>query len=169
MKPAREKAPPARPQGLPAILFSVRQFVFAIAASAVAEIQVPSQVGSPEKCQCGAIISSLVRDGRRYWVVDANRHFQIARTQSKRILLFSEMPVALKVDSILRMTTLPKILPLPHAFHGDERNWYLGLAVLDEQAVPLVNPASLLVPEKLVELQSHIDATVQSEAATVLA
>lgn len=170
MKSTRDRTHSAEPQGLPAILFSVGSFVFAIAASAVAEIQVPAQAPLLENAGgAGSVSSSLVRDGRRYWVVDANRYFQVPRTRSKRLLLFSEMPIALKVDSILRMTTLPKILPLPQAFHGEERKWYLGLAVLEEQVVPVVNPASLLKPETLAELQAQAGTTVHLDPAAVLA
>lgn len=168
MKSIRDKSHAIEPQGTPAILFSVGKFVLALAASAVAEIQVPAQVESPEK-RCGTVTGTLMRDGRRYWVVDSHLHFQTARSRGKRLLLFAEMPVALKVDSILRMTTLSKILPLPQAFHGDERKWYVGLAVLEEQVVPVVNPACLLAPETLVELQSQATVPRVTDVAAVLA
>jgi hypothetical protein len=60
------------------------------------------------------------------------------------------------------MTTVPNVLPLPHAFCGEERKWYLGLAVLDEHVVPVVNPACFLAPETLLEL-----GAIAADAGTI--
>ena len=102
----------------------------------------------------GNVCNTLFRDGRQYWVVDTNLHFQYREpAASDALLLLSEMPVALKVDSIiLRTTRVTNKLPLPQAFRGKEKNWYVGLAVIDDQVIPVVNPASLLSQETLHEL-----------------
>lgn len=92
----------------------------------------------------GKVHHTVTRDGRRYWVVDANIHFGMMPTHSSRLLMLAESPVAVKVDAIVRMAEIGKVLPLPQSFKGDERNWYLGLTLLDGTVVPVVNPASFL-------------------------
>lgn len=138
------------------ILFTVGDTTFAISASAVSEIQGLEEMkgfGS-----LGKVRNTLVREGRRYWVVDANTHFHMPPTASSRVLLLSESPVAVKVDAIDRMTELSRMLPLPNAFRGDERHWYLGLALIGSSVIPVVNPNSFLSNFELnsLELSSHV-------------
>jgi chemotaxis signal transduction protein len=66
--------------------------------------------------------------------------------------------VALAVDSIERMMTLPRIHGLPNAFHGDERTWYRGLTVVDGRVVPVVNPGAVLNSAELMVLDSAVNA-----------
>jgi len=138
------------PQSHPVILFVVAECTFAILATAVAEIQSVEHM-KPLEAQFfrfGKVHHTLTREGRRYWVVDTNIHFGLLPTHSSRLLLLAETPVAVKVDSIVRMAEMTKLVPLPHSFLGDERNWYLGLTVMGGKVIPVVNPASFL---------SHLD------------
>jgi hypothetical protein len=76
------------------------------------------------------------------------------------VLLLGSVPVALKVDAIVRMTEVQRVLPLPQAFQGEERNWYTGLSLVDETVVPVVSPDAFL---------SHYDMTALESLATELA
>ena len=44
----------------------------------------------------------------------------------------------LGVTEVERMTSLPKVVPLPGLFRGAERQWYRGLLLLENEVVPLV-------------------------------
>ena len=103
--------------------------------------------------QFGKVRHTIIREGRRYWVVDGNIHFGMMPTHSTRVLLLDANPVALKVDGIVRMTEVPRVLPLPQAFQGDERNWYVGLALVDEIVVPVVSPEAFLSHYDLMALE----------------
>lgn len=135
-----------RAHGYPVILFTIGDNMFAIGASAVIEIQSLQgmQAIGVQPRQFGKVRHTITREGQRYWVVDGNVHFAMMPTHSTRVLLLDESPVALKVDGIVRMTEIARVLPLPKAFHGDERNWYRGLALVDDTVVPVVNPGALL-------------------------
>jgi chemotaxis signal transduction protein len=126
------------------ILFVVGECTFAISASAVAEIQSLQDMKPLHGFRFGKVHHTITRDGHRYWVVDANIHFGILPTESSRVLMMAESPVALKVDAIVRMAEMAKMLPLPLSFQGDERNWYLGLTVMNGKVIPVVNPLSFL-------------------------
>jgi chemotaxis signal transduction protein len=141
-------------------LFVVGDHTFAISASAVTEIQALEELKplASQVFRYSKVHHTITRDGRRYWVVDANIHFCMLPTHSSRVLMLAESPVALKVDAIVRMAEMSKLLPLPHSFKGDERNWYLGLTLMNGSVVPVVNPASFL---------SHFDMNaLEAEAPT---
>ena len=137
---------PRGTQTQPVILFVVGEQRFAISASAVTEIQSTQEMKplASQLFRFGKVHHTITRDERRYWVVDANIHFAMLPTHSSRVLMLAESPVAVKVDAIVRMAEIGKLLPLPQSFRGDERNWYLGLTLLDGTVVPVVNPASFL-------------------------
>jgi hypothetical protein len=46
--------------------------------------------------------------------------------------------VTLGVTEVERMTSLPKVVPLPALFQGAERQWYRGLLLLENEVIPLV-------------------------------
>ena len=46
--------------------------------------------------------------------------------------------VTLGVTEVERMTSLPKVVPLPGLFQGAERQWYRGLLLLENEVIPLV-------------------------------
>lgn len=157
MRLVRNKKKAQRANGYPVILFTIGESMFAIGAAAVTEIQSLQGMraigGQPR--QFGKVRHTITREGRRYWVVDGNVHFAMMPTHSTRVLLLDETPIALMVDAIVRMTEIGRMLPLPKAFHGEERNWYRGLALVDGTVVPVVNPGALL---------SHYDMTALEQA-----
>jgi hypothetical protein len=84
--------------------------------------------------------------------------------------MLAESPVALKVDAIVRMAEMTKMLPLPRSFQGDERNWYLGLMVMNDTVVPVVNPASFLSHFEMNALEAAVPGNVRvSEPLGVMA
>jgi chemotaxis signal transduction protein len=148
------------PQTHPVILFVVGEHTFAISAAAVIEIQALQEMQPlvSQGFRYSKVHHTITRDGRRYWVVDANIHFAMMPTQSTRVLMLAETPVAIKVDAIVRMAEMSKLLPLPDSFTGDERSWYLGLTLMNGTVVPLVNPASFL---------SHLDMNALEASALI--
>ncbi|HWR13220.1 MAG TPA: chemotaxis protein CheW [Terriglobales bacterium] len=144
--------------GQQVILFKVDGTTFAIAASSVNEIQSLEDLKSLGTAgrRFGKVHHTVERDGRKYWVVDANIHFGLLPTHSSRVLLLAEYPVAVKVDGIDRMTEIARVLPLPQAFKGDECSWYLGLTLIEGQVIPVVNPAAFLSNFELGALESMV-------------
>jgi chemotaxis signal transduction protein len=152
--------------GEAAILFAIGPQKFAIAASAVDRIHdleglesIPPHVHP----RLAKVRYTFERESRRYYVVDANMLFRTLPSRHSRMMLLhpakrEQAGVALAVDGIDRMTSLPRIQSLPKAFHGDERSWYRGLAVVDGRVVPVVNPASVLNSAELMVLDSAVNA-----------
>lgn len=124
----------------PVVLFTIGDTTFAIAAEAVSEIQ--SYQGPGVARQYQKVRREKLRDGHEYSVVNANQHFRILPTQSARVLLLAGSRTAVAVDSIERMAEIARVLPLPMAFSGEEREWYRGLALVGGKVVPVVNPES---------------------------
>jgi hypothetical protein len=42
------------------------------------------------------------------------------------------------------MAEIPAVHALPHAFAGEERRWYRGLAYLDDHVIPVIEPTGFL-------------------------
>jgi chemotaxis signal transduction protein len=154
----RHKKRIERSSGYPVILFTIGDNLFAIGAAAVNEIQSLQgmQPLGAQPRQFGKVRHIMLREGRRYWVVDGNVHFGMMPTHSTRVLLLGSTPVALKVDAIVRMTEVARVLPLPQAFQGEERNWYTGLALLDSTVVPVISPDALLSHYDMTALESLV-------------
>ena len=165
MRLARQKKRVQRSLGFPVILFTIGDNIFAIGASAVNEIQslqgMESLGSSPR--QFGKVRHTLTREGRRYWVVDGNIHFGMMPTRSTRVLLLGSHPIAVKVDGIVRMTEVPRVHPLPQAFHGEERSWYLGLALIDGLVVPVVNPETFLSHYDMSSLEQSFPVPAEAQ------
>ncbi len=156
MRLPRYKKRAQRASGYAVILFTIGDNLFAIGAAAVNEIQSLhglEPIGTQPR-QFGKVRHTVTREGHRYWVVDANVHFGVMPTHSTRVLLLGNIPVAVKVDSIVRMTEIARVLPLPQAFAGEERNWYVGLAIVDDSVVPVVNPESFLSHYDMMALET---------------
>ncbi len=154
------------------ILFAVGGMHFAIAANAVDEIRNLEglspflSVVSPAKFI--KVKHTLVRQNKDrntvYYVVDSSAHFHIAQSQSGRLLVLRDLAVAILVDSIERMAQIVSINALPLAFSGEERNWYRGLALMDQTVVPVLNPECFLSKGEIAVL--HASHPVAKGAAT---
>jgi chemotaxis signal transduction protein len=143
------------------ILFSVGGFRFGIAAGAVSEIR--SMAGlqgfSPPAAyrMLDKVDHTLERNEVTYFVVNAALHFHLPPTQPLRVLVLRHAPAAVLVDSTDRMTEISVLHALPLAFNQEERNWYRGLAVLNGEAVPVVNSAAFLSKAELAILRSAVE------------
>jgi chemotaxis signal transduction protein len=129
-------------------MFSVGGFNFAIAAGAIKEIRGTqglhafTMAGIPSRMD--KLKYTLERDGATYFVVDAARHFHLNTSAGTRVLILRDSPTAVLVDSTDRMMEISVLHALPRAFTNEERLWYRGLAVVNDEVVPVVNPASFL-------------------------
>jgi hypothetical protein len=47
---------------------------------------------------------------------------------------------------------------LPKAFRGEERNWYRGLAYIEDNVIPMVNPAGFLTAAEFEKLDAAAKA-----------
>ncbi len=146
MKEARAHPRPGSHEGV--ILFTVGGFKFAIAADSVKEIRGTS--GLHEITLRGIVAQmeklrfTLERDGTTYFVVDAKRYFFLKQSAPGRVLILRGSPTAVLVDSADRMMDISALHALPRAFTQEERAWYRGLAVVNGEVVPVVNPGSFL-------------------------
>jgi chemotaxis signal transduction protein len=146
------------------ILFAVASNTFAIAASAVDEIRNTDGLKPRAHSALGTCVRhQLVREGKTYFVVDANFHFGQLPSRHTRVLILRNSSVAVLVDCIDRMAEISAIYALPRAFTGDERRWYRGLALMSasgrgepDDVVPVVNPEAFLGAAELQVLQDSV-------------
>lgn len=145
MKP--QQAPP-RGARENVILFTVGEFRFAIAAGAVSEIRSMDGLerfsGERGHRAIARVDYTLQRNGATFFVVNAARHFGLASAKPNRVLVLQHAPVAVLVDSTDRMAEISLLHSLPTSFQGEERTWYRGLAILNGEVLPVVNPAAFL-------------------------
>lgn len=153
MRPRR--VPKVERRGEAVILFSVGTNVLAVAASAVEEIREPyglkafrSNMGSSK------VNYTLERNGKKYFVVDSNFYLRLLPSKVSRVLVLRDIPVAITADSIDRMTEIPAVWAVPSIFQGEERRWYRGLAVINGNVVPVIEPKAILSADELVRLAS---------------
>jgi chemotaxis signal transduction protein len=166
---SRRKAPALQRES--AILFTVSGIVFAIAADAIDEVRnldglVPCATTSAYQ-RLDKVKFTLERQGSRYFVVDAGAHFGIpaAASPATRLMVMRSIPVAVLVGGIERMHDIGPVHPLPGAFHGDERRWYRGLAILKRRAVPVVNADAFLTRAEFTLLEGKCALAPKSIAA----
>ena len=142
------------------ILFTVGGYRFAIAASSVSEIRSMAglqRFSNLESKMPGKVDYTLERDGVVHFVVNAARHFHLPAGEPTRVMVLRHAPAAVLVDSTDRITEISVLHALPLAFNREERNWYRGLAVLNDEAVPVVNPSAFLTKSEIASLRSRIE------------
>src|SRR5579863_4370278 len=150
------------------ILFTVSNQLFAVAADSVHEIRSTDSIAGSaneiENPELPKVRHTLERSGRTYYVVNAGAHFGLPVTRPAFVLILRQFRAALLVDRIDRMAEILGVYPLPHAFTGEERRWYRGLAYLDDSVVPVVEPTGLLTPQEFQRLDRVHRETVRREA-----
>ena len=163
-------APAHKPQPIRAeqiILFRCSGQVFAISSASVQEVRsVDGLAGSPQEITEPGIpkVRHMFRRGERYiYVVNAAVHFGLRPTPSSLIFLLRRSRTALLIDGIERMTSMTRLQALPAAFCHEERSWYRGLTVLDQNVVPVVNPTGFLTAEELFVLDTAASRLVVPE------
>ena len=151
-----QKTLPARAEQI--ILFRTSNQIFAISSASVQEVRsVDSLAGAAVEVnepRLQKVRHAIYRGDRNLYVVNASLHFGLRPTPAALIFLLRKSPVALLVDGIEKMTTMTRLQALPGAFCHEERVWYRGLTVLDQNVIPVVSPAGFLSAEEL----SHLDA-----------
>jgi chemotaxis signal transduction protein len=103
---------------------------------------------------------AIRRGDRNLYVVNAALHFGLRPTPAALIFLLRKSRVALLIDGIEKMTTMTQLQALPVAFCHEERTWYRGLTVLDQNVIPVVNPGGFLTDEEI----TLLDAATGSQA-----
>ncbi len=150
------------------ILFSVGHNNFAVAAGAVEEIRNIEDLtpfAPPFKLSSLTRVKhTLARGKKTYFVVDAAAQFGLASSHDTRLLLLRHAAVAVQVENVARMAEIVTLHALPHAFTGDERRWYRGLAQVGEDVVPVVAPEAFLTGAEISLLRASGAKSAEREA-----
>jgi len=143
---APQKTAPARTEQI--ILFRASSQVFAISSGSVQEVRsVDSLAGAAveiSEASLAKVRHAIRRGERNLYVVNSALHFGLRPSPAALIFLLRNSRVALLVDGIEKMTTMTRLQALPGAFCHEERAWYRGLTVLDQNVIPVVNPEGFL-------------------------
>ena len=160
-----QKAPAVRAEQI--ILFRSSSQVFAISSASVQEVRaVDGLAGSPQEIHEPGIpkVRHMFRRGERnLYVVNAAIHFGLRPTPAFLIFLIRKSRTALLIDGIEKMTSMTRLQALPNAFCHEERLWYRGLTVLEQNVVPVVNPAGFLTADELFRLDAAASRLVVPE------
>lgn len=170
-----EKKPRGRREAV--ILFVVGGYTFAVAAHAVEEIRnteglKPLTAGTSGTPRLAKFKQVLERDHKKYFVVDSNLHFRLFPSKATRLLVLRESAAAVLVDHTERITEIGALHALPRAFHGEERQWYRGIAMIQDHVVPVVDPASFMSRSEFTVLQAAVagaEAAAKAAGERVLA
>ena len=159
---AAHKAPHVRTEQI--ILFRCSTQIFAISSASVQEVRsVDSLAGTPLEIHEPAVpkVRHMFRRGEsNLYVVNGAVHFGLRPSPASLIFLLRRARTALLIDGIEKMTTMTRLQALPAAFCHEERIWYRGLTVLEQNVIPVVSPAGFLTDDELFLLD-----TVASRAA----
>jgi chemotaxis signal transduction protein len=159
----------ASPRTEQIILFRSSTQIFAISSGSVQEVRsVDSLAGSASELNDSSVKKVrhvLRRTDRTLYVVNAALHFGLRPSHAALIFLLRRSRAALLVDGIEKMTTMTRLQSLPPAFCNDERLWYRGLTVLDQNVIPVVNPLGFLTNEELAELDAIANPVAPDVAA----
>jgi chemotaxis signal transduction protein len=165
---ATRKVQPVRTEQI--ILFRASSQVFAISSASVQEVRsVDGLSGSPQEIHEPSLpkVRHMFRRGERnLYVVNAAVHFGLRPSQASLIFLLRRLRTALLIDGIEKMTTMTRLQALPGAFCHEERGWYRGLTVLDQNVLPVVDPAGFLTADELFVLDAAASRLNVPEAPT---
>jgi chemotaxis signal transduction protein len=150
-----------------AIVFSVADQEFAVAAESVQEIRSADSLASTAiELDCVALPKvrhTVERGHHTYYVVNAGVHFSLRVSRPTLVLIMRQLRIAVLVDRIERMGEISGVYPLPRAFAGDERRWYRGLAYLEDHVIPVVRPSGFLTDDEF----QLLDRAMSAAAAPV--
>jgi chemotaxis signal transduction protein len=163
------KSPAVRTEQL--ILFRASNQLFAISSASVQEVRsVDGLAGSAveiNEATLPKVRHAIHRGDRNIYVVNVPLHFGLRPTPAALIFLLRKSRIALLIDGIEKMTTMTRLQALPGAFCHEERAWYRGLTVLDQNVIPVVNPAGFLAAEDitLLDALTHQRALPDTQSA----
>jgi hypothetical protein len=109
----------------PVILFTAGGMRFAVEASEVAEIRDGAERGAIHGLKGTEAIDFALRVG-------------LGAGRQEHFVVLKPGHCSLGVTEVERMTSLPRVAPLPGLFRGAERQWYRGLLLLENEVIPLV-------------------------------
>ena len=162
MTPTPVRSTPLRTEQI--ILFRSSTQIFAISSGSVQEVRsVDSLAGSAAELSDSSVKKVrhvLRRTDRTLYVVNSLLHFGLRPSPAALIFLLRRSRAALLVDGIEKMTTMTRLQALPPAFCNEERLWYRGLTVLDQNVIPVVNPLGFLTNEELLQLDAIANPVV---------
>ena len=148
---APQKTHPVRTEQI--ILFRASNQVFAISSASVQEVRsVDSLAGAAfeiNENNLPKVRHAIHRGDRNLYVVSSPLHFGLRPSPAALIFLLRKSRIAVLVDGIEKMTTMTRLQALPGAFCHEERIWYRGVTVLDQNVIPVVNPAGFLTVEEI--------------------
>jgi chemotaxis signal transduction protein len=146
-----QKGAPVRTEQI--ILFRASSHIFAISSASVQEVRgvdslsgVAVDINEPSLQK---VRHAIRRGDRNLYVVNAPLHFGLRPAPVALIFLLRNSRVALLVDGIEKMTTMSRLQALPGAFCHEERHWYRGVTVLDQNVIPVVSPNGFLSSEEI--------------------
>ncbi len=153
------------------ILFRCSNQMFAISSGSVQEVRsVDSLAGVAEELNDTSLKKVrhvLRRGGQNVYLVNVALHFGLKPSPVALIFLLRKSRIALLIDGIEKMTTISQLQAVPSAFCHQERQWYRGLTVLDQNVLPVVNPDGFLTKEELATLdETARTLSVAAEART---
>ncbi len=164
---AMHKTPAVRTEQI--ILFRSSNQVFAISSSSVQEVRsVDSLSGAAMEINEPAVPKVrhlLRRSDHNVYVVNSAAHFGLRPSPAALIFLLRKTRVALLIDGIEKMTTMTRLQALSGAFCHEERVWYRGLTVLDQNVIPVVNPQGFLTEQEMLQLDAAADVLIAAKAA----
>lgn len=151
------------------ILFTVGEHLFAIAADSVAEIRSTDSLAGAATELPNAHVPKVQHTAQRgrfsYFVVKAGLHFRLPVTRPALVFILRQTRIAVLVDTIERMASISKLYELPRAFCGEERQWYRGLALIDDRVVPVVDPAGFLTVNEIEMLDNAVASGLKQVSA----
>lgn len=163
------KSPTVRSEQL--IVFRSSNQLFAISSSSVQEVRsVDSLAGVAHEISVPSILTvrhALQRGERSVYVVNVALHFGLRPSPASLIFLLRKSRVALLLNGIEKMTTMTQLQALPAAFHHEERRWYRGLTVLEQNVLPVLNPSGFLTDKEFSQLDLVTTQARQELAALV--
>jgi chemotaxis signal transduction protein len=154
------RVPPVRTEQI--ILFRCSNQIFAISSASVQEVRsVDSLAGAASEVNetsLRKVRHALRRGDRSIYVVNTALHFGLKPSPPALIFLLRKSRIALLVDGIEKMATMTRLQALPAALCHEERAWYRGLTVLEQNVLPVVSPEGFLTPEELLFLDASAAA-----------
>lgn len=109
----------------PVILFTAGGVRFAVQADEVQEVRDGDERTSIRKLKGMEPIDFALQVGLGEGILE-------------RLVVLKPGECALAVTDVERITSIPRVVPLPGLFRGVERQWYRGLLLLGNEVVPLV-------------------------------
>ena len=156
-------ASPAKPSSLRTeqiILFRISGQIFAISSASVQEVRsADSFSGGSSEINAPGIrkVREVMRRGdRSLFIVNGAAHFGLPASEGALVFVLRKTRTALLIDGIEKMASMSRLQALPLSFCHEERQWYRGLAALDQTVVPVVHPEGFLSTEELVLLDAAL-------------